>query len=497
MKTPRQEPHSSQSCRIPRQHRRDDTVTQPARSRLMPIVTAVIIALLALLIRQTALSDAAQLTLIITLITAVFWITEWLPIPVASLIPLALFPLLGVLTPTQVAAAYGSPLILLLLGGFLLSTAMAHSNTHILIAQRIIRAVGGHSPTRLLISFMITAALLSMWISNTATTLMLVPIAMAVIQSSTSENGEISVSLQRQFAIVLLLGIAYAASLGGINTPIGTPPNLLMLQNYQQGTGEEIGFLSWMSKTMPMTLIFLPIMMWLLSRSLPKVDVGYDLSQDAPNSMQRRILIVFVITALAWMTRTEPFGGWRGWLDLPTANDASVAMLAVVAMFLIPAGRDRPGERLLTWETANKIPWGILLLFAGGITIASAFQQSGLSETVAGHLVVLQQLPVWLIILTVCLSVTFLTEITSNTATTAILMPILLSTAQAMEVDPLLLMLPATISASFAFMMPVATAPNAIVFGSGQIHIREMMRYGFKLNLIGAVVVTALSVLLL
>lgn len=472
-------------------------MTQTTRTRLMPVLTAIVIVILCLLIRQTTLSDAAQLTLIITLITAVFWITEWLPIPVASLIPLALFPLLGVLTPTQVAAAYGSPLILLLLGGFLLSTAMAHSNTHTLIAQRIIRVVGGHSPTRLLASFMLTAALLSMWISNTATTLMLVPIAMAVIQSATSEDGTTSVSLQRQFAIVLLLGIAYAASLGGINTPIGTPPNLLMLENYRQGTGEEIGFLSWMRTTLPITLIFLPIMMWLLSRKVPEVSVGHAQRIDRPNSMQRRILIVFGLTALAWMTRIEPFGGWRGLLGLSTANDASVALLAVVAMFLIPAGRDRPGERLLTWETANTIPWGILLLFSGGICIASAFQQSGLSEAVAGHLMVLQQLPVWLIILCVCLSVTFLTEITSNTATTAILMPILLSTSQAMAVDPLLLMLPATISASFAFMMPVATAPNAIVFGSGQIRIREMMRHGFRLNLIGAVIVTTLCVLLL
>ncbi len=467
------------------------------QSRLFNGLLLLVIIAVSAVVLNSDMSSSAQITLIVTLITAVLWVTEKLPIPVTSLIPIATLPLLGVLTPTQVAQAYGSPLILLLLGGFLLSTAMAHSNTHRLIANRIIRVVGADSPGRILLSFMLAAALLSMWISNTATTLMLVPIALAIIEANQADHNDPAHTNRSQFAIILLLGIAYAASLGGINTPIGTPPNLLMMQNYREGTGEEIGFLFWMRHTLPITLLFIPVMFLLLRRAMPRVPVHYELQEKRPNSMQRRILLVFLATALLWMTRTEPFGGWRKLLDLPQANDASVAMLAVIAMFVIPAGRDRPKERLLTWETANTIPWGILLLFAGGICIASAFRESGLSEAIAQNLVFLQDMPLWLIILTICLAVTFMTEITSNTATTAILMPIMLSTAQAIDIDPMKLMLPATVSASFAFMMPVATAPNAIVFGSNRVPIKSMIKQGFRLNLIGAVIITTMVSLMI
>ena len=448
-------------------------------------LTFLILIVFGVLLYTTGTLNAIQATtLTVTLITATLWITEWLPIPVASLLPLALLPLTGVLTPNQVAVSYGNPLIILLLGGFLLSMAMSHTQTHRFLANRMMHAVGNESPQRILLSFMLSAFLLSMWISNTATTLMLLPIALAIIEQSGS----------RKFAIVLLLGIAYAASIGGTATPIGTPPNLIMIDNHMKATGTELGFTQWMAQVLPIVLVFFPIMYLLLKSQLPKTGEAVHIDYHPMTTAQKRTLMVFAITAVLWITRTAPYGGWKQWLELPYANDASVALLAVVALFVISDGT---GKKLLTWKTANRIPWGILLLFAGGITIATAFKETGLSGLAAEQLSFLAGFPTWLIILTVCLGITFLTEITSNTATTAIMMPILAATAEAIQVEPLQLMLPAAISASCAFMLPVATAPNAIVYGSEKVPIRSMMRYGFKLNLIGAVIITAISSLLL
>lgn len=421
------------------------------------------------------------ITLVITLTTAVFWVTEWLPIPVASLLPIALFPLAGIITPNEVAQAYGSPLIILLLGGFLLSSAMSHSNTHQYLAHQILTKIGTNSPKKIILGFMLTAFLLSMWISNTATTLMLLPIAIAIL----SNNQD------RFFATLLLLGIAYAASIGGTMTPIGTPPNLIMIENYQQGTGNELGFLAWIQNVFPMVIIFFPMMVWLLISQVDETsEFTSSINKTAITSAQKRTLTVFALTALLWVTRTAPFGGWKSWLDLPYANDASVALLGVVAMFLLS---DNKGNKLLTWQTANTIPWGVLLLFSGGMVIAAAFKSTGLSALLADQLIFLKDLHLFVLILAICLLITFLTEITSNTATTAILMPVLMSAAQAMDVDPIKIMVPAAISASCAFMLPVATAPNAIVFGSERVAIKDMIKQGFKLNLIGAFIIAAVA----
>lgn len=417
-------------------------------------------------------------TLFITFITASLWMTEKLPIPVSSLLPIALFPLLGILSPQQVAQSYGNPLILLLLGGLMLSTAMSHTGTHKLIANKIIAVIGTDSQSKILLSFMIAAVILSMWISNTATTLMLLPIALAILETNTSKN----------FTVVLLLGIAYSASIGGTATPIGTPPNLLLIQSLKDANGTDIGFISWISQVAPVLFIILPIVFIYLKSSLNKNPVNFIISNYKINNSQKKILMVFLITAILWMTRVEPFGGWRTLLDLPQANDASVALLAVVLLFILRDSETK--SRIMDWEAVNKIPWGILLLFAGGITIATAFRETRLSETIAQNLIFLNNFPVWSIIGITCLFVTFLTEITSNTATTAVLLPILLSTSEALNLDPMILMLPATISASFAFMMPVATAPNAIVFSSEKVPIKRMMRLGLGLNLIGATILT-------
>jgi len=423
-------------------------------------------------------------TAAITIICATWWIFEPIPIPATSMIPIAALPVVGVLTPAQVGQAYGSPLVLLLMGGFVLSTAMAKSGAHRRIALNMVNLFGGTSSRRLVFGFMAAAAVLSMWISNTATTLMLLPVALAVIERSRDPH----------LAIPLLLGIAYAASVGGIGTPIGTPPNLVFREIYQQTTGTEVGFLTWMMWGIPVVLIFVPIIGVWLTRSL---NFRGEIDMPAVGQWQteeKRVFIVFSLTALAWVTRGQPFGGWSDWLNVPGANDASVALIAVVAMFLIPDGK---GSKLLDWETAVKIPWGMLILFGGGIAIAQAFIVSGLSAYLGEALAGLAGWPVLLMIAIICITITFLTEMTSNTATTTLMMPILAAAAIAAEIDPALLMVPAAMSASCAFMLPVATAPNTIVFSTGRFTTALMAKEGSVLNFIGVVVISLTCYLLL
>jgi len=435
---------------------------------------------LAVVLAWAGFDTPLTVTAATTLLCILWWVFEPVPIPVTSLLPLALMPMFGVLTPAETGAAYGSPLILLLLGGFLLSRGMESTGAHRRVALAVVRLVGAHSPRRLVLGFMLAGALLSMWISNTATVLMLVPVALAVLESATARD---------KLAIPLLLGLAWACSIGGLGTPIGTPPNLVFMQVYQEFTGETIGFVQWMKFGMPVVVLLVPVAALWLTRNLPS-SLTVDLPNPGPwRSAEKRVLIIFALTALAWMTRAEPFGGWRGLLQMPNANDASVAFLAVVALFLV---RDKDRQVLISWKQAADIPWGVLLLFAGGICLAKAFVSSGLSALAGEALVTLTHLPVYLMMLIVCVAVTFLTEATSNTATTALLMPILAAAAIAVHIDPLLLMLPAVMSASCAFMLPVATAPNAVVFGTGEIAIERMVREGFAVNVVGAIIVSLL-----
>jgi len=429
-------------------------------------------------------SDMAVVAFVAVL-CVVWWVFEPIPIPVTSLLPLAILPLLGVLTPAEVGQAYGSPLILLLLGGFLLSKAMEHSGAHRRIALGMVRLFGASSGRRLVLGFMVAAAVLSMWISNTATTLMLLPVALAVLDATDDKQ---------KLAVPLLLGVAYAASVGGIGTPIGTPPNLIFMQVYEQTTGVAISFTQWMGWALPVVFLMVPAMALVLTRGM-----GGSLQVALPGvgawrTEERRVMIVFGLTALAWITRSEPFGGWQQWLDLPGANDASVALLAVVVMFLTPNGN---GERLLTWERAATIPWGVLLLFSGGICLAKGFVSSGLSELMGAWLAGMTQIHPYALILMICLAVTFMTETTSNTASTTLLMPVLAAAALAAELPPEMIMVPAAMSASCAFMLPVATAPNSVVFGSGLIATSQMAREGIMLNLLGAAIISVVCYLTL
>lgn len=425
----------------------------------------------------TGSDSAVAWTAGVTGLCAIWWIFEPIPIPATSLLPLALLPLVGVLTPAEVGEAYGNSLILLLMGGFMLSTAMERSGVHRRLALNMVNLFGGGGGRSLVFGFMAASAVLSMWISNTATTLMLLPIALAVIEQSRDHRLQLS----------LLLGIAYAGSVGGLGTPIGTPPNLIFMKVYAETTGIRLSFTDWMRWGLPVVFIMIPIIGLWLTRGLARGEVLKLPTPGQWRNAEIRTLLVFAITALAWITRSEPFGGWSGLFDIPWANDASVALLAVVVMFLVPNGS---GEKLLDWNTASKIPWGILILFGAGIAIAKAFGNSGISAAIGAGLSGLQHLPILVMIGLICLTVTFLTEVTSNTATTALLMPILAATAVSTGLDPRLLMVPAAMTASCAFMLPVATGPNAVVFSSDRVLIREMAREGLILNLIGVVVVT-------
>jgi solute carrier family 13 (sodium-dependent dicarboxylate transporter), member 2/3/5 len=417
----------------------------------------------------------------LTLLVAIWWIFEPVPIPFTSLLPLALLPAAGVLSAKEVGAAYGDPLILLLLGGFILSRALEVSGVHRRMALKMLTLTGGYSGRSLVYGLLFASAAISMWISNAATCLMLLPIALALL-------GE---TRDRRLGVAVLLAIAYGASVGGMATPVGTPPNLIFMRVYEETTGAALSFLDYMQMALPITLTFIPLIgLWLTRR----VGKGAPMTLPDPGpwrAAEVRVLIVFSLTALLWITRNEPFGGWSGWLNLPGANDASVALLACVALALIPNGDRVKPAKLLTWKQANQIPWGILLLFGSGVAIAEGFSASGLSGSLgAGLSDALRGLPPILLIALICLVVTFLTEVTSNTAVATLLMPIMAAAALAAGVDPKLLMFPAVISASCAFMLPVATAPNAIVFGSGRITVAEMAREGFAVNLIGVVVIT-------
>ncbi|WP_444917951.1 SLC13 family permease [Microbulbifer sp. JMSA003] len=423
-------------------------------------------------------------TAAITLLTVIWWITEALPIPATSLVPFVLLPLFGVADHREVAASLGSHVILLLMGAFILSKALEKSGAHERLALYMLRLVGVSSGRRLVLGFMLAAGFLSMWISNTATTLMMLPIALAILSKIDNER----------LSIALILGIAYAASLGGVGTPLGTPPNVIFMGIYEEVTGREFSFLGWMKIGVPVALVTLPIMaLWLTRHVHLKNDIEPPQVGEWRQE-EKRTLMVFGVAILLWVTRNAPFGGWSELIGIDAAGDGTVALAAVVAMFLVPNGK---GGRLLDWQTAETIPWGMLLLFAGGIALAKGFSSSGLSDMLGNGLSFLTAMPLWLLLVILCLSVTFLTEITSNTATATLLMPILAVAATSAGFEPMVLMIPAAMSASCAFMLPVATAPNAIAYGTGKVRIQDMVREGAILSVTASLIIAGMSWLIL
>lgn len=410
-------------------------------------------------------------TLFATGLCAFWWMTEPIPIAATSLIPFVVLPLCGALDDKLVAQAYGHPMILLLMGGFFLSVGIERAGAHRRMALAMLRLIGTNA-RRLILGFMVATAVCSMWISNTATTLMLLPVATAVLGTLPDHQRE-------SLSVPCLLGIAYAASIGGMATPIGTPPNVILMGVLEAETGRVVGFAEWMQWGLPLVCIALPVAWIWLSRGLV-TDIKPKWPVPEPwRAEEYRILAIFGLTASLWIARPS--------LGLAGVGDSTIALGGTLLMFLVPA-KSRPGA-LLTWTEAVKIPWGLGLLFGGGIALAKAFGSTGISEAVGSYLVDdlgLLTIPVFAMMLGICLCVTFLTEVTSNTATTTLLMPILVIAAIHADIDPLLLMLPAAISASCAFMLPVATAPNAIVYGTGAFSVARMAKEGLILNVLCA-----------
>jgi sodium-dependent dicarboxylate transporter 2/3/5 len=428
------------------------------------------------------LTAAQSWTAAVTTLCATWWILEPIPSAATALVPLVVFQLAGVLKERDVAAAYGDPVVLLFLGAFMISRAVEHWGAHRRIAHALVAHIGKASAPRVLLAVMLTTTLGSFWINNTSITLMMLPVALAIIEQDKSGK----------MAVPFLLGVAYSSSIGGVATPIGTMPNGIFQTNYFELTGRTIPFHEWIVVAGTVSMLVMSaawvVFSWGL-RGVPAVQI------EAANKWtpaQKRSLLVFGAAAIAWMTREVPFGGWSAWLPQAfdgNEGDMCVAIAGALAMFLIPSG-DKKAPRLLDWQIAEGIPWGVLILFGGGIAIATAFKSSGLSEIVGTAVTGIQNWPPLAIIAMLCLMVTFLSEFTSNTATSNILMPILGAAANANGMDPALLMFPATLANSLAFMMPVGTPPNAIVYGTGGVRIIDMVRYGFVLNLIGVVIVT-------
>ncbi len=438
-------------------------------------------------------------------VCAVWWIFECLNIAVVGLVPLVVFPVTGVLTEADVAQAYGHPMILLLMGGFFLSAAMESVGAHRRVALTMVQLVGGGSGRRLVLAFMLATGGLSMWISNTAAALMMVPIALAVLKQA-SDPG---------LRMPLLLGIAYSASIGGMSTPIGTPPNVMFMGQLEQLFGVRYGFGSWMMVAMPIVCVLLPAVWWWITRGLR--DGGkIQVPDPGPwRTSEIRVLAILGLTALAWIFRTGPGGGWSAWLPTLASGhsqigDTTVAIAAVMLLFICPAG-DRPvaanpssperggaiSPRLLGWSEAVKIPWGILLMFGGGLALARGFEATGLSAAIGQQLTVFSGAPPWMVILAVCFLMTFMTEITSSTATATLMLPILGNLALATELPPETVMIAGTISASCAFMLPIATPPNVIVFAAGGIKTADMVRNGLVINVFAAFLIAGVCWLML
>jgi solute carrier family 13 (sodium-dependent dicarboxylate transporter), member 2/3/5 len=445
----------------------------------------------------------------VAFLMAAWWVSDAIPLFATALLPLILFPFLGIMAGREAAPIYFNSTIVLFVGGFMIALTMEKWNLHRRIALAIIHAVGG-GPARIVLGFMLAAAFLSMWISNTATAVMMVPIGLAIVLQVEDRFGR---EQAHPFTVSLMLGIAYACSIGGLSTLVGTPPNLSFVRIFEILFPEapHIAFGQWIVLGLPLGATMLLLAWFVLTHLVYRppaeltVDRAVVVEERAalgPISFEEKVVLgVFAATALLWVFRVDlelgiaTIPGWSRLVPYPhLIDDGTVAIMMASVLFFIPArsgdGKER-GERLMGPDVIPRLPWDIVLLFGGGFVLAAGFQQTGLAQIIGGQFAAVGDLPPFVMILLVCLMLTFLTELTSNTATTEMILPILAAIGVATQTNPLALMIPATISASCAFMMPVATPPNAIIFGSGRLTVGEMARAGIVLNLLGAVVIAA------
>ncbi|HFA51992.1 MAG TPA: DASS family sodium-coupled anion symporter [Bacteroidetes bacterium] len=430
---------------------------------------------------------------------AIWWITEAIPIAATALLPIILFPLTGGLDLKATTQAYGHKFVFLYIGGFIIAVAIEKWNLHKRIALNIINLIGTNV-SKMILGFMLATAFLSMWISNTATSVMMLPIGMAIV-AQLRDNPATEEDENLIFGKALMLAIAYSASIGGMATLIGTPPNLVLAGIVKETYNVEITFSQWLVFGLPISILLLFVCWKYLTRfafrfrqkEFPggRAEIKKQLHNLGKITFEEKmVMAVFATTAVAWISRSFLLKK-----IIPAIDDTIIAMVGALILFLLPSGKK--GEKLIDWETAVKIPWGILLLFGGGLAIAAGFQATGLAQWIGQQMTLLQGVALLLVLLVLIASVNFLTEITSNLATTAMLLPVLAAMAVTIGVHPYILMVGATVAASCAFMLPVATPPNAVVFGSGYLSIPDMMRTGIWMNILSVIILTAITYYLL
>ncbi len=476
------------------------------RNKLIPLITGIAVFLVfTFFVDLSPGNPHVSYTAGIALLMAIWWISEAIPIPATALVPVVLFPLMGVVDGKVITSLYFNHLIFLFIGGFMMALAMEKWNLHRRIALRILLFFGV-SQWRILFGFMMATAFLSMWMSNTATTMLMVSIGLSIIQKFKSLNP----NRTSKFPVILLLGIAYSASIGGIATLVGTPPNLSFARIYNILFPHlpEISFAQWMAFALPLSMVVLLFSFVLLKLFLDPQKSEKNISKETlrkeykelgrASFEEKTVLYLLILMAVLWIFRLDIqtgfiiIPGWSKVFQTPGyINDGTIAIFIALLLFLIPS--KQTAVKLLDWETANKLPWGIVLLFGGGFALAQGFVDSGLSQWAGNLLASAGNIPTYFLILGIILMMTMLTELTSNTATTEMILPVLAGMSVSINLPPLMVMIPATIAASFAFMLPVATAPNAIVFGTGEIKMSQMVRIGIWLNLISAIVASLFS----
>ncbi len=474
--------------------------------RILLVFIAIIISVLVYLLVPGKEHPQAPAVAAMIVFMAFLWVSELIPLAVTSLIPIVFLPAVGVGKLTEITAFYGRPIIFLFLGGFILAIGLQKTKLHKRIALFLLFKIGD-KPHQLVLGFMLASAFLSMWISNTATVMVLMPVGLSVIKTA-KKNG-LSGKALANLGLGIMLGLAYAADIGGMATVIGTPPNLVFLEMYGElfPNLPKVGFVTWMIMVLPVSLPFLFIGWIVLTRivfKLPKTRLmgGHKVIKEeyfklgSMSSDEKRAGLIFLLAVALWLTGSDiqigenlGLSGWRTQLNLPELKDAAVAIFAAMLLFIVPSSK-KNRRAILTWDDTLKVPWGILLLFGGGLALAGGFQMSGLGQIVGNEFAKWQVDSPVVAVFSVSFVLTFLTEITSNTAITNLILPIIAEASKALAIDPRLLMIPATLSASCAFMMPVASPTQAIVFGSGYVKIKDMIKGGLWFNFIGIILVS-------